>query len=80
VIPLAKQTMGKKKKGKKKKKKAAGGDTGTAELIPFDLTDTRRYVHVSMHMENWTLELVILYCNILQKHYVDVPLPHVCLT
>ena len=46
--------MGKKKKGKKKKKKAAGGDTGTAELIPFDLTDTRRYVHVSMHMENWT--------------------------
>ena len=54
MIPLAKQTMGKKKKGKKKKKKAAGGDTGTAELIPFDLTDTRRYVHVSMHMENWT--------------------------
>ena len=48
--------MGKKKKGKKKKKGGGGGDTGggTAELIAYDSTDTRRYIHVSMHMENWT--------------------------
>jgi len=48
--------MGKKKKGKKKKKGGGGGDTGggTAELIAYDPTDTRRYIHVSMHMENWT--------------------------
>lgn len=43
----------KKKKGGKKKKKSAGGDTGTAELIAYDATDSRRYIHVSMHMENW---------------------------
>jgi hypothetical protein len=48
--------MGKKKKGKKKK--STGGnpsaDGGTAELIAYDPTDTRRYIHVSMHMENWS--------------------------
>jgi len=47
--------MGKKKKGKKKKKKGGGGgDSGTAELIAYDPTSTRRYVHVSFHMENWS--------------------------
>ena len=44
--------MGKKKKGKKKKKKGGGPKVESEELIPFP-TDTRRYVHVSMHMENW---------------------------
>ena len=46
--------MGKKKKGKKKKgkKKKAGDEAESQELIPFP-TDTRRYIHVSMHMQNW---------------------------
>ena len=45
--------MGKKKKGKKKKKKkGGGGGAESQELIPFP-ADTRRYVHVSMHMQNW---------------------------
>lgn len=46
--------MGKKKKKGTKKKKTSSESSGEAELIAYDPSDTRRYIHVSMHMENWS--------------------------